>query len=500
MTESGACDGRTHHLCSGRAAQLTALALLGAALLGLRLPGSGRSLWHDEAFTALNYIGGGPAEIWDAAAYVPNNHVLYSLLAWIGTAFGATSELALRLWSVLPGVGGALLLCSYVWRRLDPHCAVALASLIAMSSLHQELTVQARGYGLAFFFGCVLFLAADSHLREPDRFRWLVLAAFAGWAGAATINVFALTTASVFIVLLVATRTDRRHVLGAAALTGLAILAWWAPLLPGILDNADQQYGRQLSVLGAVGGWVDDLALTEVTDALGRDLDPAAANIDLSSGVTAAVRLAVVSAVFVTARRLVREGRQSRLLLLGAPLVLSYVVLGLGRFYVSPRFTFHLLPFFLVAIAYGASGSAFRGNGSLGRTAVVGLALVFVALPLARRVDFATEARRLPLEAFADAAGAVSRMPRDVPVASNTARSTGLAYYLDRPFAIENGQSLELRVCRGQDPVIVIDHPFRSQPLTFTCNRRSKGDRIVFPQRIRGPHIVVWYFPTLAAT
>ena len=86
-----------------------ALAAIGCALLLLAwalLAALDQSLWHDEAFSVLTYTSHGPGEIL-FGDYVPNDHVLFNLLAWLTTGVLGQSEVAYRLWSVLPALAAA---------------------------------------------------------------------------------------------------------------------------------------------------------------------------------------------------------------------------------------------------------------------------------------------------------------------------------------------------------------------------------------------------------
>src|SRR5262249_6074988 len=125
-----------------------ALVLLFGVLAWTRIAPLSVGFWNDEAFSATNYIDGGPRAIF-FAPYVPNNHALFSLMAWITTKLFGRSEVAYRLPSVLPAIAAVVIVAGMAWRRLDPWTAVAFTALAVGSPVHLELGVQARGYGLA---------------------------------------------------------------------------------------------------------------------------------------------------------------------------------------------------------------------------------------------------------------------------------------------------------------------------------------------------------------
>ena len=66
-----------------------------------------QAITYDEAFTWLAFVRGPLREVF--TSYTGNNHVLFSLLAWVSTHSLGVSELTLRLPSVL-AAGGYLVL------------------------------------------------------------------------------------------------------------------------------------------------------------------------------------------------------------------------------------------------------------------------------------------------------------------------------------------------------------------------------------------------------
>ena len=73
-----------------------AIGLMGVLVLWSRLAGLDQSLWHDEVFSVVHYITAGPETI-VTGHWVPNNHVLYSLLSFGTTRGLGESEVTFRL-------------------------------------------------------------------------------------------------------------------------------------------------------------------------------------------------------------------------------------------------------------------------------------------------------------------------------------------------------------------------------------------------------------------
>jgi hypothetical protein len=135
-----------------------------------------QSVTHDEALTYLWYVDG-PIER-AFGPYMPNNHVLHTLLAWISVHALGLSELSLRLPSVL---GGLLYLCGALTlslRALGGRWISLLGfGLLALNPLVLDFLSAARGYSLAMGFwtwALIQVLAwfdelAESRARPPPR-------------------------------------------------------------------------------------------------------------------------------------------------------------------------------------------------------------------------------------------------------------------------------------------------------------------------------------------
>ena len=126
----------------------------------------------DEIITVENYVRAGPGAIL-AGSVPPNNHELFSLLAWLTRSmFGRVGD-RLRLWSVVPflaGVAWSRHGCTYASRRLS---GVLFLFLATGSPLLLDITPAARGYGLAFLAMVVVVVAALEAARSGPKSCWL---------------------------------------------------------------------------------------------------------------------------------------------------------------------------------------------------------------------------------------------------------------------------------------------------------------------------------------
>jgi hypothetical protein len=166
---------------------LFAAGLIFSLALLVRLVHFRQSLWCDEMSTLLDYVIA-PWHIIVAARpgeYVPNNHVLYTILAKIALDIGAGGQLRdvrmdatlIRLPSL---VAGSLLPLALAWpfRRRAPLLAILLA---IFASLHPWLITfsdEARGYSLMILLGVVATnLLPDGTKRWPIAYGVVIAAA-----------------------------------------------------------------------------------------------------------------------------------------------------------------------------------------------------------------------------------------------------------------------------------------------------------------------------------
>jgi hypothetical protein len=128
-----------------------ALALLTIIALGLRLWHLNSGLWFDEVLTLLDFVRPPLGEIL-VSFPSQNQHMLYSILAHASTQVFGESAWALRLPSVIFGVGSLWALFFLGRRVVGTREALFACVLMAVSYHHIWFSQNARGYmGLLFF-------------------------------------------------------------------------------------------------------------------------------------------------------------------------------------------------------------------------------------------------------------------------------------------------------------------------------------------------------------
>ena len=466
--------------------------VIAALLLAWTRIDGDESLWHDEAFTALNFIGPGPTVI-VSGDYVPNDHIVFNLLTWATTnLLDDHTESSFRLWSTLPALAAIGVLGWWLWRRLSPWTATIFVVLALLSPLHLELARQARGYGIAFLALALLLVSADNAGRNGGRLAW---AAFAGVGvvGSYNLPVFVLAFVGVAVAIVV-TRPAR---LRACAITVLAaagiLLALYAPLLTDVLGSTDQEFGAPLPWHAPLTGPIQDL------------LAPSAELLlDAASAPTWA-ELVIAALVIAGIARLVLTDRARYAALLLVPVLFTYLALTFLRFFVEPRFTSYLLLPMLVLVAAALAAPIETVTRRLELRALAAIAAAGIAalgvLGTVRIVADAHESAELPIENF-EMVGEIIDGAEIGPVITNTIRPEGLRYYLGRDrVAVLSGPYLRQAVCRGTAPFAFVDHPLAigfevPSPAPLRCLERRGGVRVQVRQRPeRGGHIDVWIVP-----
>lgn len=198
MTPAAAKGGRAFGVASG---------LLLLAVFGLDVyRAATQSVTHDEALTYFAYVDGPITRSF--GPYMPNNHVLHSLLAWASVHALGLSELTLRL----PAVLGALMYLACA-RRLCRRAfggrwiALLALGLLCLNPLILDFQSAARGYSLALGFllwALLRLLDAHERLASPEAGRppgrSLALASFGIGASAASHLTFALPGACLALI------------------------------------------------------------------------------------------------------------------------------------------------------------------------------------------------------------------------------------------------------------------------------------------------------------
>lgn len=165
----------TQHLPLNRQSWLIMI-LLSLIALALRFSSLNSDLWTDEVFTLLDFARLNYGEI---ITNFPNQnqHMLFSLLARASIDVFGESAWALRLPSVLFGVGSLWAVFAFGRKLLGEKIALFAAALMTFSYHHIWFSQNARGYmGLLFFtlLACWLWLEA---LERNKNIWWAAYAA-----------------------------------------------------------------------------------------------------------------------------------------------------------------------------------------------------------------------------------------------------------------------------------------------------------------------------------
>jgi hypothetical protein len=462
-----------------RSAIVASYAVVGTVFCLTHLLGLGHSFWHDEIYTVTNIIRPGPGRIFAGPEL---NHQSYSILAWAGQYVFGHSEVAYRLWSVLPFLAGVAGVTIWAHRRLGALTGILFLFLATISPLLLDITREARGYGLGFLAMAVLTTAA----LEADRgagTRAVVAFCLAGVIGTWTLPQFVIAFVAMGLVLL-SKRPLRGQTGIGLVLSLVAIAAWYAPHL------------RELHAVSTDSGRAQIHTAWLVTAPIDQILVPALLWIDAIVLVPGVVWLPVVlAAVMLMASGPLARDRRA-LLLLSAGTLASIAVLWITQTYVVPRYlSFLLVPLFLL-LASGMSDvlGHLRDRPMLTRSLVSILALGFLSL---RFLSIAPDVVRLPREAHRDAAAIIDRsVPADVPVFAYLHNPTDLAYYLDRPYEPLTARDVARRVCSANGRLVYVTQPFVIKDIEVPCLARKGVQHYRIRQYTRG-EMNVWLVPPL---
>lgn len=447
-----------------------------------------QSLWHDEAFSVLAYASGGPGDIL-FGDYLPNDHVLFNLLAWLTTTLFGESEIAWRTWSVAPALGAFGAVAWWTWRRLGRAVAVTAAVIVATSPVVLVLAREARGYGLGLLAGAVALICADRFARGPSG-KALLGFSVAGLVGIATLPVFALAFVGQALPLM-SLRVARLRVVGAVACVGVLALLLYAPLLGDVLDSTGQQFGRRLGWHGPLSAAMTDLLGPHVQLAFGSDPPPELPDPSVRADSAIAAGLAVAGLV-----TLARSGASMVGALLAVPVLFMYTVLTVARFSVEPRFASFLLFHVIVLAAAGVVGLIALFPTSLPRGLAIGTGVVAGLLIVVHAARLTDAVHELPRENFKRAAE-IARSDGSSPILTDSTRPTGLQYYLGVDGVTPlPAKALQGWFCSRGRRFTYIEHPFRAAgeepPPDLSCLRRRHARMTRVLQRDRGGHIDVW--------
>ena len=453
-------------------------AILVLALVGSRIIGLGHSFWHDEVIAVEGFVRAGPREILTGPGL---SHELFGLLAWGTSVFAGESEIAFRLWSVVPFIAGVALVTAWLHMRVTPIAGVLFLFFATVSPLLLDITRQARGYGLAFLAMSVVIVAALEALRSR-RTRIILAFTLAGVVGTWTLPQFGIAYAATGAVLLTDRVLRRRMALGLGA-SLLAISSWYAPHIGQVRDAARIEDGLKIDTLWLVTAPIDQVLI------------PAFLWIDGTALVAGLVwlPLVLVAALVMGSSPLAREQRTALVLVAGV--VTTVLVLWLGRAYIVPRYLSYLLVPLLVLLATGMAAIFARAPS---RPAIVRTVASIVVLGLlaARFVVTAPDVMRLPREAYANAAAIIERESPAAPVLAYVRNTEGLEHYLGRPVHhLRQPGDVAARVCGGREALVYVMQPFALASVDVPCLSHTGVRHYRFEQYARGDEMNVWLVP-----
>ena len=230
--------------------------ILAVALL-FRLLRYHQSLWCDEMGTLAEYVNkswrvivaAGPGE------YLPNNHVLFTLLAkacFIAGGRPGDADSATVLIRLPALLAGTLVPVALAWplRRVAPALALLLAMVAAVHPWLIAESDEARGYSLMVLLG----ILATQALPEAHR-RWPVLYGLLLAATVYTVPVALLLVAAHGVYVVGWRRDAVRTWARGGLIAAVAILVLYLPMARGMIA-----YGKHpLSAPADFGGFVDQL-------------------------------------------------------------------------------------------------------------------------------------------------------------------------------------------------------------------------------------------------
>jgi hypothetical protein len=455
----------------------TAYVVLGATLLWSRLLWLGHSFWTDEIIMVNGYVRGGLDAIFTGSAL---NHQLMALLTWVISILMGESEIAFRLVSALPFVGGVALVTAWLHRRNGPLSGLLFLFLATVSPLLLDITRQARGYGLAFLAMCVVIIGALEAVRTGRT--WLVVAMCVGGViGSWTLPQFAVAFGATCVAVALERRARRATIVGLVVSVAL-IYAWYAAH-SGAVESASQiEDGVRFGLPWVVTAPIDQILL------------PGLVWIDGTALVSGLVWLPVICVVIViaTASPLLRV--RSSALVLGSGAVASVLVLWWTNAYIVPRYlSFLLVPWFVV-LATGAA-ALLSGLGQRRAPVRTVVCLIVVAILAVRFAMLAPDVVALPREANRDAARVIDDREASTPVIAYLRNPGNLVFYLGRTVEEPEPETLESSVCDRDAAVYYVFQPFALEAVEIPCLERPGVEHRRFRQYARGGETSVWFVP-----
>jgi 4-amino-4-deoxy-L-arabinose transferase-like glycosyltransferase len=189
-------------------------------------------LWFDEVLTLLDFVRPPLGEILTSFPS-QNQHMLYSVLAHVSVGIFGESAWALRLPSVLFGMGSLWALFALGCRVVSSREALLACALMTVSYHHIWFSQNARGYmGLLFFVTLATWLWLEACARSEWRW-WLVysLTVSLGMWIHMTMAFVVATHGLLYVAWLLRLKGDK----GIGGTQGLAAGMRWQPLVAWLL-------------------------------------------------------------------------------------------------------------------------------------------------------------------------------------------------------------------------------------------------------------------------
>lgn len=111
----------------------------------LNYPLISRDLWTDEAYTVSYTVHPTMSALLEDVRKNEETPPLYFMSVWLWSRAFGTSEVAIRVLSVIYGAGSVLGFAAFIRQRLSPDAAVVAVVLMAASPLFQRYLTEARG-------------------------------------------------------------------------------------------------------------------------------------------------------------------------------------------------------------------------------------------------------------------------------------------------------------------------------------------------------------------
>jgi hypothetical protein len=455
-------------------------ALAGAALCWSRFVGLNQGFWHDEIYTVVHFVHRGPHAIL-IGEYVPNNHELFSLLAWATEPVTGLSESSLRLLSAVPFVFGVFIGAAWLHARLGWATGVMYALLAAACPLLVQLSRQARGYGLAYLAMSALLVATLEAPVTKRRRPMLFMLFGSGCVGTLTLPNFGVAFVATVLPLLTVPRLKRDIVLGLLA-SGAVITVFYLPHLGAILDNSHQKFGAPLPWHGLVTGPIAAFFLPAFLLPL-----------SLATPKGIVMFAFVVGLVLAGISRLRDQGSLLQPMSFVSGIVVTFALIWAARLYLEPRFVSFLLVPLLMLVSIGLRDLLRTKRHAVVRVLARSTAITTVLLVSLLFIYWSNILTRKPLNASKEAAQAASIFAaQGAEVYVRGVHPEDVHFYLKSYPVRSNWRT----ICHARQKVVLVNLPFRLRAPTLPCLNRSGVDHERFVQwGDGGAAIDVWYLP-----